>query len=62
MTVIPGEGGYSGKKQSILYTVTSLRDLPHLKKKITDLDANAFVVVADTMEVVGNRMGNQPHW
>ncbi len=45
-----------------MYTVISLRELHRLKDHIRELDPNAFVVVQDTLEVMGRRIGNQPHW
>lgn len=62
VTVIRGEGGYSKEEERILYTVISFRDLGHLKRLITQIDEEAFVVVSDTLEVMNNRIGNQPHW
>ena len=46
----------------MLFTVVTHHELPRLKKVIGDLDPNAFVVDSDTLEVMGNRIGNQPRW
>jgi len=62
VTVIRGEGGFSGEQEYILYTVISFRDLGQLKRLIQRVDENAFVVVSDTLEVMNYRIGNQPHW
>ncbi len=62
LTVLHGQGGYSGKEERVLYTVIGLRELHRLKDHIRDLDPDAFVVVQDTLEVMGHRIGNQPHW
>ena len=62
LTVIKGQGGYSGQEEQILYTVITFRELPRLKGIIRRLDPNAFVVVTETLEVMGQRIGNQPHW
>ena len=59
-TVIPGEGGYSGKEERILYTVLAFQELPELKQIIRRADPNAFVVINNTLEVMGHRIGNQP--
>jgi uncharacterized membrane-anchored protein YitT (DUF2179 family) len=37
------------------------QELPRLKKMINDIDPRAFVVVSDTLEVMGHKIGNQPH-
>ena len=62
VTILEGKGAYSGEAQHVLYTVISFRDLSQIKKAITGVDPKAFVVVMDTQEVMGRRMGNQPHW
>lgn len=62
VTVVRGEGGFSGEQEYILYTVISFRDLGQLKRLIQRVDENAFVVVSDTLEVMNYRIGNQPHW
>jgi uncharacterized membrane-anchored protein YitT (DUF2179 family) len=62
VTVIKGQGGYTGRDEQILYTVISFRELPQLKQLIRGVDPSAFVVVTDTLEVMGQGIGNQPHW
>jgi uncharacterized membrane-anchored protein YitT (DUF2179 family) len=62
VTIIKGQGGYTGRDEQILYTVISFRELPQLKQLVRGVDPNAFVVVTDTLEVMGHGIGNQPHW
>ena len=62
VTILDGHGAYSGKAEKILYTVITFRELAALKRIIGIHDSNAFVVVSDTLEVMGQRIGNQPHW
>lgn len=62
VTVIKGQGGYSGEPTDIIFTVIAFQELAGLKKIIYDLDPTAFVVISDTAEVMGYRIGNQPHW
>ena len=62
VTILKGEGGYTGKDQHVLYTVITFRELSRLKGLIRRLDPDAFVVVSETLEVMGHRIGNQPHW
>ena len=59
---VQGEGGYAHRKGNILYSVVTFQDLSRLKRMIREIDPNAFVVVTDTLEVMGLRIGNQPHW
>jgi len=62
VTILRGEGGYSQREQKILYTVMTFRELAALKSIVRRSDPAAFVVVTDTTEVMGHRIGNQPHW
>jgi len=62
VTVIQGQGAYTGKEEKILYTVLSFREVSRMKQLIRGIDSKAFVVVSDTLEVMGHRIGNQPQW
>ena len=62
VTVVRGEGGFSGQERRILYSVMTFQELARLKELIRKIDSEAFVVVTDTLEVMGKRIGNQPHW
>jgi uncharacterized membrane-anchored protein YitT (DUF2179 family) len=55
-------GGYTGREVQILYAVVNFRELSRLKQVIRRVDPDAFVVVTDTLEVMGHSIGNQPHW
>jgi uncharacterized membrane-anchored protein YitT (DUF2179 family) len=62
VTVIHGEGGYSKKQQKILYSIIPFQELSRFKEIVRSLDPDAFVVINNTLEVMGHRIGNQPHW
>lgn len=62
VTIIEGRGAYTGREEQILYTVITFRELSRLKQLIRDIDPDAFVVVTSTLEVMGHRIGTQPHW
>ncbi|MEW6488738.1 MAG: YitT family protein [Thermodesulfobacteriota bacterium] len=62
VTVLQAQGGYSGGEEKVLFTVITFRELSRLKREIRRLDPQAFVVVSETLEVMGHRIGNQPHW
>lgn len=62
VTVVRGQGGYTGQKMHILYSVITFTELSRFKEMIHKIDPEAFVVVTDTLEVMGKRIGNQPHW
>jgi len=62
VTIIDARGGYTGHNIQMVFTVISHQELPRLKNLINDIDPQAFVVVSDTLEVMGRGIGNQPHW
>jgi uncharacterized membrane-anchored protein YitT (DUF2179 family) len=62
VTILSGRGAYTNKEENILYTIISFNELPPLKKIVRDIDPDAILVVNDTLEVMGYRIGNQPHW
>jgi uncharacterized membrane-anchored protein YitT (DUF2179 family) len=62
VTILGGRGGYTGREVNMLFSVVTYPELPRIKKLVYDIDPGAFLVVNDTLEVMGNRIGNQPHW
>lgn len=62
VTILRGQGAYSAREQQILYTVVTFQEVATLKQIVRKEDPNAFVVVSETTEVMGHRIGNQPHW
>ena len=62
VTILNGRGAYTGKAQNVLYTVITFRELSQLKKSVRDIDPEAMVIISDTLEVMGRRIGNEPHW
>lgn len=62
ITIMHGQGAFSEKEKRILYTVVTFQEISDLKGIVRDEDPEAFVVISDTAEVMGNRIGNQAHW
>jgi len=62
VTIINGCGGYTGEEANLLYTVVTFGELNRLKALVKKTDPNTFLVVSDTVEVMGHGIGNQPHW
>jgi uncharacterized membrane-anchored protein YitT (DUF2179 family) len=62
VTIVRGQGGYTGKEMRILYSVITYTELSRFKEMIRKIDPDAFVVVTETLEVMGKSIGNQPHW
>jgi len=62
VTILRGQGAYSGRDEKVLYTVVNFRELSRVKQLIRQMDPKAFVVISDTLEVMGQRIGNQPQY
>ncbi|UCG20660.1 MAG: YitT family protein [Deltaproteobacteria bacterium] len=59
VTFLKGKGAYTGKERDVIFTVTTLTELPKLKDVIFGIDPGAFVVVNNTLEVLGRRHGSR---
>ncbi len=57
VTFLKGTGGYSGEDREVILTIITLTELPKLKEAVFRLDPNAFVIINDTLEVLGKRHG-----
>lgn len=53
VTGIPVNGMYSGEKKQMLYCVVSKKEIVELKDLVIRLDREAFVIVTDAREVLG---------
>jgi uncharacterized membrane-anchored protein YitT (DUF2179 family) len=62
VTIVNGEGGYTGHALRILYSVITFQELSRFKEMVRQHDPQAFLVVTETLEVMGKGIGNQPHW
>ena len=58
-TFVKGQGAYSGEERNLIFTITTLTELPRLKDVIFNIDPGAFVVINDTLEVLGKRHGTR---
>jgi uncharacterized membrane-anchored protein YitT (DUF2179 family) len=59
LTVLPGQGGYTGEAREVLMVVMRPADVPRLKATVRALDPEAFVVLVEADEVLG--YGFRPH-
>jgi len=57
VTFLKGEGAFSRQEKNVIFTITTLRELPKIKETILAIDPEAFLVVNDTLEVLGKRHG-----
>ncbi len=57
VTFFRGTGAYSGRDKKVIFTIMSLTELPKMKELVFSIDPNAFMVINDTLEVLGKRHG-----
>ena len=53
VTMLYGEGGYSGKETAVIMSVDSNYELPKIEALARDIDPNCFVVISRVTEVWG---------
>ncbi|WP_213527436.1 YitT family protein [Paenibacillus sp. J31TS4] len=58
LTKLSGEGGYTGTERMVLMVVLRSTEVSRLKAIVKRVDPNAFVIISDTKEVLGE--GFQP--
>jgi uncharacterized membrane-anchored protein YitT (DUF2179 family) len=59
VTFLEGEGAYTHKSKHIIFSIVSLTELARMKDLIFEIDPHAFVVINDTLEVLGYRHGSR---
>ncbi|HAL73683.1 MAG TPA: hypothetical protein DCM45_01160 [Clostridiales bacterium] len=58
VTSLRGKGMYTGQDRNVLLCVLSKKQIPDLKDIVSDIDPNAFVIVVEAREVLGEGFGN----
>ncbi len=53
VTIIPGTGGYTGAARPVVYCVITRSEVAQLKAIVEDLDPQAFLVIGQAHEAVG---------
>ena len=53
VTALDARGMYSGNRKDVLFCVVSRKDIAQLKELVVGHDAQAFVIVSDAREVLG---------
>lgn len=53
VTAMNVRGMYSGQEKTMLFCVVSKKEIVRLKEIVKQIDSNAFVIVTDTREVLG---------
>lgn len=57
VTFLNGQGAFTGKEKKVIFTITTLTELAKMKDLVLKIDPDAFMVVNDTLEVLGKRHG-----
>ena len=52
-TLLKGEGAYSGEERDVVLCAVKRQQIPALKKIVSEIDQNAFVIVTQSHEVFG---------
>ena len=58
-TILRGEGAYTGNEKPVILVVLNRRQAMELKHFVVSLDRQAFIILADVAEVVGEGF---KHW
>lgn len=58
LTVLPGEGGYTGDDRPVLVTILSQSEMPRLRERVRAIDPDAFLFVTGAAEVLGEGFHN----
>ncbi|WP_054259583.1 YitT family protein [Propionispora sp. 2/2-37] len=56
VTVLHGEGGYTGTQKKVLYSVVTRLEIAKLKGIVQEKDEEAFVTINDVHDVMGGRV------
>jgi uncharacterized membrane-anchored protein YitT (DUF2179 family) len=59
VTYLRGEGAFTKKGKNVIFTITTLTELPKMKEITLNEDPEVLIVVNDTLEVLGNRHGKE---
>jgi uncharacterized membrane-anchored protein YitT (DUF2179 family) len=62
VTFLDGQGAYSGKPLQAALSVVTMTELARVKEIILGIDPEAFIIVQDTLEVLGKRHGRFKVW
>jgi uncharacterized membrane-anchored protein YitT (DUF2179 family) len=57
VTFLKGTGAYTGELKEVIFSIITLTELAKMKELVFDIDPDAFMVVNDTLEVLGKRHG-----
>ena len=58
VTFLNGSGAYTGKEKKVIFCVISMSELSRMKELVFSHDPGAFMVVNDSLDVVGSNLGH----
>ena len=61
VTLLYGEGGYTGEEKKVLYSVVTRLEVNKLKETVLSIDENAFVTINAVHDIVGGRFKKKGH-
>ena len=61
VTLLYGEGGYTGEEKKVLYSVVTRLEVNKLKETVLDIDESAFVTINAVHDIVGGRFKKKGH-
>ena len=53
MTILHGQGAYTGKEREVLMCAFKQREIAAIKAVVKEIDPNAFLIVCNAHEVLG---------
>ena len=54
VTYLDGEGYYSGRPTKVILTAVKKPQLAELKRRVSEIDADAFIIVQEAHQVLGD--------
>ena len=57
VTYLHGEGAYSNSSKKVIFSVVKKQQIAELKRAVVEIDPNAFIVVQDAHQVLGEGFG-----
>ena len=58
VTILKGQGAYSGKERDVILVVVNQSEVTRLKTLVRDIDRNAFVIISNVHEALGEGFKN----
>ena len=58
VTILQGEGGWTGVPKQVLLVAFKQKEIVQIKRTVHDIDPNAFLIVCDAHDVLGEGFGD----